>query len=272
MHVRQYGWPECPPPVSAQIERMLTACQTRLAGNLIGVYLHGSLAMGCFNPARSDLDLLVVSHYGMEVETKRDLIEDLLRVSGAPSPIEISFLRESDLEPWHHPAPFDLHFSEAWREQYVRQLADGQWRMWNDTRRTDPDLAAHVTVLRRRGITLYGEPIAEVLPCVPAADYISAIWGDFLDARRTATRNPSYLILNACRIHAYLCDGRVFSKDEGGVWARRTLAEPWTDTVARALAAYRGETEESFEAGEMEAFAAYMAQRLKQQLAERGGR
>ena len=27
---------------------------------LTGVYLHGSLAMGCFHPKKSDLDLLVV--------------------------------------------------------------------------------------------------------------------------------------------------------------------------------------------------------------------
>ena len=31
-----------------------------LGENLAGVYLHGSLAMGCFNPRKSDLDLLTV--------------------------------------------------------------------------------------------------------------------------------------------------------------------------------------------------------------------
>jgi predicted nucleotidyltransferase len=268
----QYGWPECPSAVRAQIERLLTACHARLAGNLIGVYLHGSLAMGCFNPARSDLDLLVVSRDSMEVETKHDLIEDLLRISGAPSPIEISFLRALDLVPWRHPAPFDLHYGESLRERYTHELADGRWRGWNETRRTDPDLAAHVTVLRRRGIALHGPPIADVFPDVPAADYVAAIWGDFLDARRTATRNPAYFILNACRIQAYLRDSRVMSKDEGGDWALRTLAEPWAATVARALAAYRGESGasgDSFDAGEVEEFAAYMDERLHQQLDER---
>ena len=27
---------------------------------LIGVYLHGSMAMGCFNPNKSDIDLIIV--------------------------------------------------------------------------------------------------------------------------------------------------------------------------------------------------------------------
>ena len=31
-----------------------------LGDELVGVYLHGSAAMGCFNPAKSDLDLLIV--------------------------------------------------------------------------------------------------------------------------------------------------------------------------------------------------------------------
>jgi len=64
-----------------------------LGSNLAGLYLHGSLAMGCFNPACSDVDLLAVTRRGMTVETKRRVAELLLKTSGAPSPIEISFLR-----------------------------------------------------------------------------------------------------------------------------------------------------------------------------------
>ena len=31
-----------------------------LAENLVGIYLHGSAVMGCFNSKKSDIDLLVV--------------------------------------------------------------------------------------------------------------------------------------------------------------------------------------------------------------------
>ena len=30
-----------------------------LQDNLVGVYLHGSAVMGCYNPANSDIDLIV---------------------------------------------------------------------------------------------------------------------------------------------------------------------------------------------------------------------
>ena len=34
--------------------------QKILGDNLIGIYLHGSAAMGCYNEKKSDIDLLVV--------------------------------------------------------------------------------------------------------------------------------------------------------------------------------------------------------------------
>jgi hypothetical protein len=36
---------------------LLATLQDILKENLVGMYLHGSLAMDCFNPARSDIDL-----------------------------------------------------------------------------------------------------------------------------------------------------------------------------------------------------------------------
>ena len=43
--------------------------------DLIGIYIHGSLAMGGFNPNTSDIDILVVVDKAMTVEPKRKLAE-----------------------------------------------------------------------------------------------------------------------------------------------------------------------------------------------------
>src|SRR5690242_19376551 len=118
----QYSWATCPAGVRSQIERLLAITQDALQDNLTGVYLHGSLAMGCFNPERSDLDLLVITSEPMSVETKRALVEALLRLSGNPTPIEISFLSAADLMPWRYPTPFDLHYSEDWRSRCEQAL------------------------------------------------------------------------------------------------------------------------------------------------------
>ncbi len=187
----QYSWPDCPAPVRAQVERVVHELQALLADQLLGVYLHGSLAMGCFNPSRSDLDLLVVTHERMPAQAKRAIVELLLDVSQAPAPIEISFLRRADMHPWQHPSPFDLHYSESWRERYVRDLASGDWQAWDGGQGHDPDLAGHVMVTRRRGIRLYGEAIDAVLPEVPPQDYADSIRADVAEALDRSRRTRS---------------------------------------------------------------------------------
>src|ERR1700682_1826489 len=98
----QYSWATRPQSVRTQINNLIATLQDTLLNNLVGVYLHGSLAMGCFNPQRSDIDLLVVTHNDMAVETKRDIVQYLLTCSLSPCPIEISFLVQKDIHPFQH--------------------------------------------------------------------------------------------------------------------------------------------------------------------------
>ena len=119
---------DCPAEVRKQIKQLTETFKLQLAENLIGIYLHGSLAMNCFNPLRSDLDLLVVTKREMTIETTRQIAEFLLENSNLPSPFEISFLRQTDLSTWCYPTPFDFHYGENWREKFERALASGAWR------------------------------------------------------------------------------------------------------------------------------------------------
>ena len=43
------------------LDQAVDLFKEELGSHLVGVYLHGSLAMGCFNPEASDVDLLVVA-------------------------------------------------------------------------------------------------------------------------------------------------------------------------------------------------------------------
>ena len=259
----QYAWTTCPEAVRAQINSLLNAFKQYLGDNLVGVYLHGSLAMGSFNPARSDLDLLVVTRHGMSVETKRDMAHYLLTCSLSPSSIEISFLIEQDIHPLQHPLPFDLHYSEDWRERYMQELTDGTWRSWNDEKRRDPDLAAHITVTRARGICLDGKPILEVFPPVPPAFYVASIVGDFHDALAERQHMPVYFTLNACRVLAYVREGYIYSKDEGGVWGLQTLPPELHGVVGQALDMYGGNRADTpFEEAALTEFAHYMEQNI----------
>ncbi len=42
-----------------------------LNDNLVGIYLHGSLAMGCFNSKTSDIDLVIVVKTLLSFNTKK---------------------------------------------------------------------------------------------------------------------------------------------------------------------------------------------------------
>jgi predicted nucleotidyltransferase len=259
----QFGWNDaCPLEVRHQVNSLVEGVHAILGESLVGVYLHGSLAMGCFNPRRSDLDLLVVIGQRASVERKRKLAELLLRVSLAPVPIEISLLARDQIHPWRHPAPFDLHFSEAWRDRTLAGLASGEWRTWNDSERCDEDLAGHITVVRQRGICLHGAPITAVFPAVPTVDYLASVLTDVLSpdcGLNSALASPVYVILNACRTYAYLSTGQVLSKDEGGVWALQVIPHQFHATVQSALAAYRADQDDRRLAHEdVVHFAAYM--------------
>lgn len=51
-----------------------------LSDSLTGIYLHGSLAMGCFNPIKSDIDLLIIVKHKHSVETFKKIVRELLQI------------------------------------------------------------------------------------------------------------------------------------------------------------------------------------------------
>ena len=42
------------------LDKIVNQSRKILGEELIGIYLHGSMAMGCFNPDKSDIDLIFV--------------------------------------------------------------------------------------------------------------------------------------------------------------------------------------------------------------------
>jgi predicted nucleotidyltransferase len=245
-----------------QVRHVAAGLGEALAANLVGVYLHGSLALGCFNPQRSDLDILAVTHGPISLDDRVAVARFLLAVSGRPYPIEISILTWAQLHPWRHPAPYEFHFSEDWRADIAHALVTAAWREWQAPAAGDPDLAAHITVMRARGVRLTGPPIEDVFPAVPREDHLDSLAADVLDERfglNSHMTSPVYSILNACRTWAYLRTGAVLSKAEGGAWALGELPADLRSVVAAALEVYatRGYPDELPAVG-VTAFAVYM--------------
>ena len=84
-----------------------------LEENLVGVYLHGSLAMGCFNPQKSDIDLIIVVNEPLTDSIKKEYLRMVVEhnARGPAKGIEMSVVLRNVCKPFVYPTPYELHFS-----------------------------------------------------------------------------------------------------------------------------------------------------------------
>ena len=227
-----------------------------LAENLAGIYLHGSAVMGCYNPKKSDIDIIIVIDDDMTNQVKQAYMDMVVRLhSLTPAKgIEMSIVTKQVCNPFVYPTPFELHFSEAHLQWYMESPDDYIQKMNG----TDQDLAAHFMVIRWRGRCLYGLPIEEIFAEVPKRDYVDSIYCDIAEAPEEISENTMYVVLNLARVLAYLTEGRVLSKKEGGEWALKNLPEEFHSLVQGALQEYAKGDDIIYDADGAKRYAEYM--------------
>lgn len=232
----------CPVEAKNQIIKLNEILLSILENNLLGTYVHGSLSLQSFNPLTSDIDVIVLVNHKIDLDIRFHLIKELLHISNKPYPIEISFLTKDAIFPWQYPTPFELHCSEYWREKYEERVAANDKEFWAETP-TDSDLAVHLTLLRLKGICVYGLPVKDTFPHVPEADFRSSILSDIDYAIKVLHTNPTYGILTLCRILSYLETGEIYSKGEAGLWAIPTIPDRFHYMVKSVVELYAGSRE-----------------------------
>ena len=232
-----------------------------LGDNLVGVYLHGSLVMGCFNPQKSDIDLIVVVDEPLSDSVKRAYMDMTVgaNVCGPAKGIEMSIVLRRVCRPFVYPTPFELHFS-AGHLAWYREDPDDYIRRMNGT---DKDLAAHFTVISKRGRCLYGAPVKDVFSEVPACDYMDSLWFDIEGALEEITEYPMYLTLNLARVLAYREEGLVLSKKEGGEWALKKMPSEYRTLITDALREYSESAEVSYDHALAKQYAAYVIKQIR---------
>ena len=242
------------------IHQFTEMAKETLKDHLVGVYLHGSAAMGCYQPKKSDLDFLMVVNGALSDPEKRRFMDRLLALDHAcpAKGIEMSIVTKDVCNPFVYPTPFILHYSRMHTEWFRRDPED-YIRNMNGT---DPDLAAHFTVIRSRGQCLYGLPIPEVFGEVPEQDYVDSIRKDISGAKEEILENPMYLTLNLARVLAYLKEKKVMSKMEGGVWGLNTLPERYHPMIRSALQEYEGGDGARYDPELAKSYAVYMLEQI----------
>ncbi|HHV96931.1 MAG TPA: DUF4111 domain-containing protein [Clostridiaceae bacterium] len=220
--------------VKEKMHYFIEYCNKKLKNNLVGIYLHGSLAMGCFNSNLSDIDILIVVKSDFTLREKRELIGCILKLSEAygKNDFEISIILEEYAKNFVYPTPYILHYSKKYKEIYFK---NSNFICGNGV---DFDLAAHITVIKNRGICLLGKPIEQVFGAVPKNCYIDSIIRDIEDSKANILNNPLYYILNLCRVLYYVKEGVVSSKKEGGMWGISNLPKQFYNIIESALSMY----------------------------------
>ena len=244
------------------LEKFVSCSKEIFGYNLTGIYLHGSAVMGCFNPEKSDLDLIVVVKDEIPEDEKRrfmDMVVELNKQAPAKG-LELSVVKESVCNPFVYPTPFELHFSVAHLNWYQSNPQDYIEKM----KGTDRDLAAHFTIICHRGQVLYGKEIFEVFAPVSKKDYLDSIWGDIENAPEEIAENPMYLTLNLCRVLAYKKEGLIVSKQEGGEWGLKNVDRPeFRALIEAALKEYQSKESMAFDETVAIEFAAFMLEEIK---------
>lgn len=72
------------PELQSYLDQVVSTLRDHLGAELIGVYLHGSLAMDAFDPGRSDVDVLAVCAAAIAHRRRMDVGEALASIPRPP--------------------------------------------------------------------------------------------------------------------------------------------------------------------------------------------
>jgi predicted nucleotidyltransferase len=238
---RPQRWESFDADLRTEVERAVDRIADELApACFVGAYLHGSLSTGSFYRPKSDIDVLFVVDEEMSPELRERAAKTFCDLSDRLPLVgdyEVSVLRRAEGQNFHHPLPYELHYSES----HKQKIRDGAANF--EGTHTDPDLAVHCTGVQKRGVVLRGAPIDEVFGPVPIEAYRASILDDldWILEDDHLLESPFYGVLNCCRALELEAEGwdRVLSKDEGGDWALQHLPAEHHAIVAQALACYR---------------------------------
>ncbi|MCL2833239.1 MAG: DUF4111 domain-containing protein [Treponema sp.] len=207
-----------PAAVKTQIEQVKNIWLDCLGNSLIGIYIHGSIALESFNEQTSDIDLLIISERRIPRGERLLLAAKIIDIDHRPSPLEMSAIKDSDLKPWKHPARCQFHYSGAWTAKYKQMLSDlaaGCFTKNNivDTDFPDPDITCHVRLAKQCGVCVYGPPPAQVFPGVPEADFWDSLTYDINESD----------ISTLGRVLSYKHEKKILSKQQSAVWLKNYL-------------------------------------------------
>lgn len=261
----EYKFPKkIPKLVREFLNETLSCVHSIVQDNLVGIYLYGSLAMGCFNSKSSDMDVIVVVRKRPSGAQRKEIIAYLREVCSKNGRLELSIVSENTLRNPKYPMIVDLHF-EYWGEIFENKR--------------DREILSNLYTARIRGFRVWGESIGNVFSEIPPWYHSRSVIEDLRCTRKHLHDSPEsvgydpalHCVLGSCRILAFVREEKVLSKLEGGQWGLANMPKQYHDLIKQALSYYRGKKEKHIWNHErLEDFADYMNKIILNESNKRG--
>ncbi|HKG24951.1 MAG TPA: aminoglycoside adenylyltransferase domain-containing protein [Thermomicrobiales bacterium] len=214
--------------VNDVIETLRTGMHDVLGDKLLGLYLFGSLVIGDFDPATSDIDLLAVLD---------DDVDD--REFGALRELHDEFARNHPT--WDDRIEVRYASVAALRDVTTRArrvvvISPGEPFHHTETRK---DWVINLYTVQERGVTVDGRPPRDVVPPISREDFAEAIeeharlWRTWVDEVQSQ-KDQAYAILTLCRTLYAHTNGDPTTKLGAAEWTQGVLPE-WAPLIRRAV-------------------------------------
>ena len=240
------GFEELPREIRGQLDSITELWKRQLGGRLIGLYLHGSIALHAFRPESGDLDMLAVVRDSLHVEEKLALARGIIALDGKPCPIEISAVTLHNAQNWKNPGGCVFHYSDFWKEKYLTRFRNPDAEVYVvDHEFPDPDVTSYIRLIRQCGVGLCGAPIEAVFAPVSDEDFWAAISNEAedYDFHSYAPRYLASNVLILGRILSFKIEKKILSKYDAGLWMLRNLPPEFTELIENAMKIwYEGKT------------------------------
>jgi predicted nucleotidyltransferase len=228
--------------VEPVIGRLVGQLDQANPGDVLGVYLFGSSAVGGLRPD-SDIDVLVLTRRSLSASERRELVAFLLRFSGRRAtvtpgrPLELTSLVLGDVVPWTYPAVCGFLYGEWLRDEYVDRVPE---------RHVNPDLAVLLTTAQQHAVCLRGPAPGALLSPVPRQDLHGSIHDSLPALMADLVGDERNVLLTLARMVLTIETGRIAPKDEAVEWVLPDLGEPHRSVLSLAAGGYRGDLDDDW--------------------------
>jgi predicted nucleotidyltransferase len=219
--------------VNEIVNFLLKDVQDIVGDQLVGMYLHGSLANGGFDE-HSDIDIIVVTDGPISQETFDQLykMHEMISVIDSPwrNQLEVSYIPKDALRRFDPSNNKHPHVARGTDEK-LRMITHGS------------DWVVERYILRERGITVTGPEPRTLVEAVSRNDLRNAVtrglpvWlNRILDHPAEISKRgyQSFIVLSLCRILYTLRYGGIVSKPMAVEWAIDNLDSKWKPLIERA--------------------------------------